>query len=71
MSVQVHINTDVREPVIVPVMVVHVMVNMQNVLVLIITLGVAVPVHVGAVSNIVVAEPDIVEVRERFVVGST
>ena len=69
--VQVNINTDVREPVIVPVMVVHVMVNMQNVLAQQITLGVAVRVHVGAVSNIVVAERDIVEVRERLVVGST
>ena len=70
-SVQVHINTDVREPVIVPVMVVHVMVNILHVLALIITLGAVVRVHVGAVSNIVVAEPDIVEVRERFVEEST
>ena len=66
-----NINTDVLEPVIVPVMVVHVMVNMQNVIAQQITLGVAVRVHVGAVSNIVVAEPDITEVRERFVEEST
>ena len=71
MSVQVHINTDVREPVIVGEAVLRVMVNMQNVLALIITLGAVVRVHVGAVSNIVVAEPDIVEVRERFVEEST
>ena len=71
MSVQVHINTDVREPVIMGEAVVHVMVNMQNVLALIITRGAVVRVHVGAVSNIVVAEPDIVEVRERFVEEST
>ena len=69
--VQVNINTDVREPVIVGEAVLHVMVNMQNVIAQQITLGVAVRVHVGAVSNIVVAEPDIVEVRERFVEEST
>ena len=69
--VQVNINTDVREPVIVGEAVVHVMVNILHVLVLIITLGAVVRVHVGAVSNIVVAEPDITEVRERFVEEST
>ena len=69
--VQVNINTDVREPVIVGEAVLHVMVNILHVLAQQITLGAVVRVHVGAVSNIVVAEPDIVEVRERLVVGST
>ena len=69
-SVQVHINTDVREPVIVGEAVLRVMVNMQNVIAQQITLGVAVRVHVGAVSNIVVAEPDITAGAERLVVES-
>ena len=51
--------------------VLRVMVNILHVIAQQITLGVAVRVHVGAVSNIVVAEPDIAEVRERLVVGST
>ena len=71
MSVQVHINTDVREPVIMGEAVRRVMVNILHVLAQQITLEVAVRVHVGAVSNIVVAERDIVEVRERFVEEST
>ena len=54
MSVQVHINTDVREPVIVPVMVVHVMVNMQNVIAQQITLGVAVRAFVIVLLNMLV-----------------
>ena len=69
--VQVNINTDVREPVIVGEAVLRVMVNILHVLAQQITLGAVVRVHVGAVSNIVVAEPDITEVRERFVEEST
>jgi hypothetical protein len=52
--VQVNINTDVREPVIVPVMVVHVMVNILHVLAQQITLGVAVRAFVIELLNMLV-----------------
>ena len=49
-----NINTDVREPVIVPVMVVHVMVNILHVLAQQITLGVAVRAFVIVLLNMLV-----------------
>ena len=54
MSVQVHINTDVREPVIVGEAVVHVMVNILHVLAQQIILGVAVRVFVIVLLNMLV-----------------
>ena len=66
-SVQVHINTHVREQDIVRVMERFVMVNIPNVIARLITLGAVVLVLAEVILSIVVVEQAIVQAVERCV----